>query len=109
MKRPPPESMVQEVTVNINASELSALSRLFSSTVVRELAVKGNSAAFARLMRSSSHVFNGLKLDLVKDAFDAAFDVLKKDGLRDEYIYRAALTHRILRGTHSLRTACMLS
>lgn len=28
---------------------------------------------------------------------------------RDEYIYKAALTHRILMGTHSLRTACMLN
>jgi hypothetical protein len=46
---------------------------------------------------------------LVRDVFESAFEILKQRGLRDEYIYKAALTHRILMGTHSLRTACMLS
>src|SRR4029453_5364083 len=41
--------------------------------------------------------------------FDAAFAVLKKGGLRDEYIYKAALTHRVLLGKHSLKTASMLT
>lgn len=45
----------------------------------------------------------------VGDAFNAAFAVLKVVGLRDEYIYRAALTHKVLLGTHSLRTASMLN
>jgi hypothetical protein len=35
--------------------------------------------------------------------------MLKQSGLRDEYIYKAALTHRVLMGKHSLRTACMLT
>lgn len=45
----------------------------------------------------------------VGDALDSAFDVLKTAGLRDEYVYRAAITHKILLGTHSLNTACMLN
>jgi len=95
--------------VEINASQLAALSRLFSSTVVRQLATKGSSAIFARLLRQTQPIFHSQKFAFVKDAFDAAFDILKTDGLRDEYIYKAALTHRILMGTHSLRTACMLN
>jgi hypothetical protein len=95
--------------VEISTSQLSALSRLFSSTVVRELATKGSSAVFARLMRQLGSIFPGQQTPFVKDAFDTAFDVLKTDGLRDEYIYKAAITHRILRGTHNLRTACMLN
>lgn len=45
----------------------------------------------------------------VADAFESAFNVLKVAGHRDEYIYRAAITHKILMGTHSLRTASMLN
>lgn len=45
----------------------------------------------------------------VGTAFDSAFSVLKIAGLRDEYVYRAALTKNILMGKHSLRTASMLN
>lgn len=95
--------------VATSTKQLSALSRLFSSTVFRELATKGKSAVFARLILEAddSLRFNGRAL--VRDVFETAFDILKQRGSRDEYIYRAALTHRILLGRHSLRTACMLS
>jgi hypothetical protein len=89
-----------------NAKQLSALSRLFSSTVFRELATKGKSVVFARLVREADVQPRG---EFVRDVFESAFEILKQRGLRDEYIYKAALTHRILMGTHSLRTACMLS
>jgi hypothetical protein len=45
----------------------------------------------------------------VGDGFDSAFAVLMRAGFRDEYIYRAAVTHKILMGIHSLNTACMLT
>lgn len=45
----------------------------------------------------------------VADGFDAAFAILKLEGLRNEYIYRTALTHKVLLGKHSLNTACMLT
>lgn len=45
----------------------------------------------------------------VGDAFDAAFDILKIAGQRDEYVYRTAISHKILIGTHSLRSASMLN
>lgn len=93
--------------MGISASQLSSLSRLFSSTVVRQLAAKGNSPVFARLVRQTD--LAGAKLSRVRDVFDGAFEILKTRGLRDEYIYKAALTHRILMGTHSLRTASMLN
>jgi hypothetical protein len=41
--------------------------------------------------------------------FETAFSLLRRDGFRDEYIYKAALTHKILLGTHSLQTASMLN
>lgn len=92
-----------------NSKQLSALSRLFSSTVFRELATKGKSAVFARLIRDAELLPRREPSALVRDVFEVAFGILKQGGLRDEYIYKAALAHRILMGRHNLRTACMLS
>jgi hypothetical protein len=91
-----------------NALQLSVISRLFSSGVFREMAKRGRSALFARLFAQSG-VANCSEDQTVGDAFDTAFAVLRKSGLRNEYVYRAALTHNILLGTHSLNTACMLT
>lgn len=90
-----------------NASQLSALSRLFSSGVFREMAKKGQSSLFTRLFAQTGIV--GRPGQTVGDAFDTAFSVLRRSGLRDEYVYRAALTQNVLLGTHSLRTASMLT
>jgi hypothetical protein len=85
------------------------LTRLFSSAVIRELATKGRSALFRRLLdQTELHTRCG-RTATVGDAFEAAFEALKIAGLRDEYIYRAALTQKILMGKHSLRTASMLN
>jgi hypothetical protein len=90
-------------------AQLSAMSRLFSSAVFRELAEKGRSALFARLLRQVELGVEGSAVETVGDAFEAVFDLLKRVGFRDEYIYKAALTHRVLLGKHNLRTACMLN
>ena len=95
--------------VDLTATQLSAYSRLFSSAVVRELAGKRKSARFCRLAQESGVLDRVKRSARVADVFDAAFDVLKQGGLRDEYIYKAALTHRVLLGTHNLKTASMLT
>ena len=92
-----------------NASQLSAMTRLFSSAVFREMANKGRSALFTRLIEQTQIETRCGPSATVGDAFDSAFSVLKTTGLRDEYIYRAALTHKVLMGKHSLNTACMIS
>jgi len=48
-------------------------------------------------------------LQHVYTLFDAAFSLLEREGYRHEYIYKAALTHKILLGKHSLQTASMLN
>ena len=93
----------------LNASQLSAMRRLFSSAVFREMAKKGRSALFTRLFAQTQIETRCGANATVGDAFDSTFSVLKTAGLRDEYIYRAALTHKVLMGKHSLNTACMLS
>lgn len=91
------------------SNELPAMTRLFSSAVFREMAKKGRSALFSRLIKQTELVRRCSAKATVGDAFDAAFSVLKVAGRRDEYIYRAALTHKILMGKHSLHTASMLN
>jgi len=98
-----------ESILELSATQLSAYSRLFSSAVIRELATKKKSARFVRLIKESGVLNHVRGAGVVADVFDAAFNVLKKGGLRDEYIYKAALTHRVLLGKHNLKTACMLT
>ena len=95
----------------LNATQLSALSRLFSASVLREMAKKGNSPLFARLLVDTGLLTRQAcaAIRTVGAAFEAAFVDLSQLGWRDEYIYRAALTHKILLGVHSLNTASMLT
>jgi hypothetical protein len=95
--------------MDLDSDQLSAISRLFSSSVVRELARKGKSPLFARLA-SQSRLLGELSASArVHSLFDMAFSLLKREGYRHEYIYKAALTQNILLGTHSLQTASMLN
>ncbi|WP_293392601.1 sce7726 family protein [Phenylobacterium sp. RIFCSPHIGHO2_01_FULL_69_31] len=90
-------------------SQLAALSRLFSATVFREMATKGRSATFARLIGETGLLDGRFTGPTVAEAFDAAFSRLRRAGARDEYVYRSALTHNVLLGKHSLNTAAMLA
>ena len=90
-------------------NQMAAIPRLFSSSVVRELARKGKSPLFARLARQAL-LFDSLSVSrCVHDLFDFAFSLLQREGYRDEYVYRTALTQKILLGKHSLQTASMLN
>lgn len=95
--------------MQLGAARLAAYSRLFSAAVVRELATRGRSPLFARLVQQSLLLDRISGPRSVGDAFQAAFDVLRVGLHRDEYIYRAALTEKVLLGKHSLRTASMLT
>ncbi len=95
--------------MNPATPELAALSRMFSAAVVRELGRSGRSALFARLLTQSGLASKMPGDATVGDVFDHAFSLLRSIGNRDEYVYRAAITQKILLGQHSLRTASMLS
>jgi hypothetical protein len=90
-----------------DATRMSAISRLFSPGVFREMATRGRSSLFARLAHQAA--LPAPKKATVGDAFDVAFALLRQSGVRNEYVYRAALTHNVLLGTHSLKTASMLT
>jgi hypothetical protein len=94
--------------VNLATDQLAAISRLFSSSVIHEMARNGRSPLFARLVTQSQMLSSMSLSNCVCAVFDAAFSLLKREGYRHEYIYKAALTHKILLGTHSLETASMI-
>jgi hypothetical protein len=90
-------------------NQLSSISRLFSPSLIRELARKGRSPLFARLAAETQLLeFSSLQAP-VRNLFDSAFSLLKRKNYRHEYIYKAAITHKVLLGTHSLQTAVMLN
>jgi hypothetical protein len=94
---------------NLGSEQFAAMSRLFSSTVIREMARKGESPLFARLALETNLLDSVSNRSPVYRFFDKAFSMLKQEGVRDEYIYKAVLMRRILLGKYSLRSACMLN
>ena len=90
-------------------SENAALARLFSSSVVRELAHKGHSPLVGRLLAEYGLSKSPPNIDTLRQLFDWAFDILKKKDNRHEYIYKNAITKKILLGRHNLNTSCMLT
>ena len=93
----------------MHSNQLAVLSRLFSSSVIREMARKGRSPLFARLAAQSQLLRSISASEHVYSFLDAAFKLLKREGHRDEYVYKAAITHKVLLGKHSLQTASMLN
>lgn len=91
------------------ANELAATARLFSSSVFHEMARFGASPTFARLISQSTLYFNVDRAISVGDFLDFAFSILKKKAYRYEYAYRAAITHKLLLGVHTLKSASMLT
>ena len=90
-------------------SQVAAATRLFSSGVLTKLAKSGDMREFAALYRAAGYPAQSEQHATVGEAFDAAFNLLRVAGLRSEYVYRAALTHNVLMGIHSLATASMVS
>ncbi len=87
----------------------AALARFFSAAVVKELASRGSSPTLARLVRESGVDVDVHSLEAIGTLFDRAFHLLKQPAHRNEYIYKAALTQKVLLGIHSLSTASMMT
>lgn len=89
--------------------EPTALARLFSSAVVKELAGKGRSPTLARLVRESGIMATQPQIPELSLLFERAFYYLKQTDKRHEYVYKAAITQKVLLGKHSLDNASMLT
>lgn len=97
------------MNISLDSSQLAAAGRLFSSSVLQEMARNGRSPLFTRLARESRLAEHAGQRESVAAFFDSAFTLLKQRSYRYEYAYKSAITHKLLMGVHSLRTASMLS
>lgn len=87
----------------------AVIARLFSPSLFREFARLGKSPLFSRLIRELAPLDLHTPEMSVGTFFDRAFDILKKKNFRNEYVYKAAIAHKVLLGTHSLQTAVMIN
>lgn len=94
--------------MKVDKGDLAILTRLFSASVLHELGQQGRSPLFARLARQASLLQRRATGISVGDAFEHAFTILRRSGCRDEYVYRSAITQKLLLGRHSLRTAAVI-
>ena len=69
----------------------------------------GFSPLFARIAREAGFSVAKSHNYYVSQFCDCIFDLLKNSGVRNEYVYKSAITHRVLLGTHSLKTASMIT
>jgi hypothetical protein len=88
---------------------LTDLPAVFSTTIIREIAQTGRSAKLVRILDQCAFLERVDPHLTMGQLFDTVFAYLKVLGRRDEYIYRSAVTQKILLGRHSLRTASVLN
>ncbi|PRA44084.1 MULTISPECIES: sce7726 family protein [Pseudomonas] len=93
----------------LDGSQQSAVARLFSAAVIRELAQKGKSPLFSRLIKESLSINEASLAAPISEIFESAFRLLRKKDYRHEYAYKAAITKKLLLGRHSLKTASFVS
>ena len=86
----------------------AALMRLFSGTMVRELAAKRNSPLFARILHETGLLQTIDSAMQLVDLFEDVFRRLRKH-YRAEYVYKNAIANKLLIGRHSLNTSFMLT
>ena len=86
----------------------SSLMRLFSGTLVQELASRRNSPLFAKVVHESG-LFRALDPIMpLRDLFEVVFRTLRRD-FRAEYVYKNAIANKLLIGRHSLSSSFMLT
>lgn len=93
----------------LDGSQQSAVARLFSAGVIRELAQKGKSPLFSRLIKEFLVIDEASLTAPISSVFESAFRLLRKKDYRHEYAYKAAITKKILLGRHSLKTASLVT
>jgi hypothetical protein len=95
--------------LSLNAMQLTVAERLFSSAIIQEFAKSGKSPLFSRLILESGLHSVFPKSLQIREIFDNLLDVFACSPRRNEYVYKAAITHSQLYELHSLATASMLT
>jgi hypothetical protein len=85
-----------------------ALARLFSASVIDELALKGHSTLAVSILKETGLLGEFNQTTLLRDFFNQVYTWLFRT-YRNEYIYKNAIARKILLGVHSLNTTTMLT
>lgn len=93
----------------LDKNEASALGRLFSAAVMHDFGRRAFSPLFTRLLGCTRLATQSTPESTVGTVLDDAFDLLSRSKLRDDYVYRSAITQKILLGRHNLNTATLLN
>lgn len=94
---------------NVDTTLITKFGKLFSASVFNEFAKSGKSQLFAREIGNLHNTTQEPSNVRVADIFESAFNILKQPKNRNEYIYKSAITQKVLLGVHSLKTASMLN
>lgn len=89
--------------------EVSSLARIFSQTVVSELAVRTMSPLLGRLLRQSTALSYLGPDTTVGQMFQEAFGLLETSAKRPDYVYRAAVINKCFLNRHTLNTTTALT
>lgn len=93
---------------NTSSFNVPTLARLFSTTVVKELAATGRSPLATAILKESAFSLFVDPSTPLRDFFDHVYALLFRS-YRNEYIYKNVIAQKILLGVHSLNTTCMLT
>ena len=90
------------------AREGGFLARLFSSAVIKELAIKGRSPLAGIILRETGFYSEFKPTIPLRDFFDRVYKTMFRS-YRNEYVYKNAIAQKLLMGVHSLNTTSMLT
>jgi hypothetical protein len=88
--------------------EGGSLSRLFSSAVIKEFALKGRSPLASIILRETGFYSEFKPTIPLRDFFDRVYKIMFRS-YRNEYVYKNAIAQKLLMGVHSLNTTSMLT
>ncbi|NIF22734.1 sce7726 family protein [Candidatus Pantoea multigeneris] len=94
---------------SISPTQDKSLSKMFSASLISEIARKGKSASLAHLLHENDIIGNHKnENNTIGDAFNHAFNILRKSNSRGDYIYRSALIRKSLSGRNPLKNSTYL-
>ncbi len=92
---------------SLEESALPALASLFSPVVINDLVESRKSRYFSEII-ANSNISKNIYSETISHFFEWLHDNLIKS-YRNEYVYKNAITNKILLGRHSLNTSYMLT
>lgn len=101
-------STVAWVSDSVARDHGAALARLFSTSVIRELASKGCSPLAAQVLKETGVDTSLAPSVSLAECFDSLLQSLSRN-YRNEYVYKNAIANKILLGRHSLNSSFMLT